>query len=321
MIFCSKCGAELIHGAKFCPKCGQLINAVSQQQVNNKERQFVDHQEEQTTGVKNNFRIIKWLSAIVLILLVCLFVYKFVGGSESKSSLFTTQIVTFKESATVESFNVEVEINIDYPISGNKELLNSIYSFVVETLTDVYTFEEVSANPHYDGDFSDGKKVVDFYGKAKLEELKPNGMGEARIFINKVHETDAIVSYQVHMSGNYGGPGISTKYGITFDKRDGKQIPVIKDHKNKKFEKYLIDNVINSIDSNNIDMLEETELKSHPFPKYAPFITKDGVCFIYQKYEIGSGALGEVETVIPINAISDYLTDDVCSLIDGKKQD
>lgn len=318
MAYCSKCGTLLSEDVKFCPKCGQPINAVNQQQVNNPELQSVVRQKDKYDEVKKKPSgiLFKWIMAIAVLVLLCFLLYKVVGGSGSKSSPFTTQIVTFKETAPTDNFDIEVEINVDYPISGSKELLNSISSFIVETLTDVYTFEEVSVNPHYDGDLSDGQKIVDFYGKAKIDELKPNGMGEARIFINKVHETDVIVSYLVHMSGDTGGSGISTKYGVTFDKHTGKQISVIKDSKNKKFSERLIEDVINSIDSEDIDMLEESELKAHPYPKYAPFISKDGISFIYQKYEIGSGALGEIEITLPIHEMIDCLSDDARSLME-----
>ena len=41
-----------------------------------------------------------------------------------------------------------------------------------------------------------------------------------------------------------------------------------------------------------------------------PFITEKGVRFIYQKYEIGAGALGDVDVVIPYADIAEYMSED-----------
>lgn len=63
MAFCSKCGAQINDGAKFCPKCGQPTNVVSQQQEN--QSQQVDD----SFGAKiKRFRNSKWNWAAACVL-------------------------------------------------------------------------------------------------------------------------------------------------------------------------------------------------------------------------------------------------------------
>jgi hypothetical protein len=64
------------------------------------------------------------------------------------------------------------------------------------------------------------------------------------------------------------------------------------------------------------ELLDESELKAHPYPKKAPYLSKDGICFIYQKYEIGPGVMGEVEFVVPYNKMQPYMSEEALSLID-----
>lgn len=39
-----------------------------------------------------------------------------------------------------------------------------------------------------------------------------------------------------------------------------------------------------------------------PFPKYEPYYTEDGVCFIYQQYEIACYAAGRPTFTLPVKA-------------------
>ena len=52
-----------------------------------------------------------------------------------------------------------------------------------------------------------------------------------------------------------------------------------------------------------------------PLPAHTPFLTKDGVHFAYQQYEIGPYAMGIVEFTIPYSEIKSYLTSEAAKLI------
>ena len=122
-------------------------------------------------------------------------------------------------------------------------------------------------------------------------------------------ETEKLVSYQVDFGGSHGGVGGGILYGATFSKADGHIVRVIDNPSDSRLKAYLIRFV------NSSSEVDGDELEDHPYPKKDPFITEKGVRFIYQKYEIGSGALGVVDIVIPYADIAEYMSEDALSLI------
>ena len=311
--FCSNCGSERKDNEKFCSHCGTPFGNVP----NNAP---IIIEEEDGGGFKKYLPYV--IGAIVLIA-IC-------GGwwlLNSKESIepLETTLVSFKKTAPGESFDVEAEINVDFPQKGNANLIKNITSFLIDALTNEYRNNEDAAIPHYNGDISDGQAIVDFYGDEKIKELQNQGIGDAKISILKTYETDKIVSYTVDFGGSNGGVGFGAKYGASFNKADGTTIQVIKAPNDGDFKNYLISKVKSHLRGDDgIVQADESELEAHPYPKKDPYLTKDGVCFIYQKYEIGSGALDEVELTIPYNAMKPYMSEIALSLVEvgeGARQD
>lgn len=245
------------------------------------------------------------LSCLLSVLVICI-------GCKNTDVPFQTNTYSFKKTSPTHNFDVEAEVNVDFPISGKTELKNNILDFILEALTEKYTFEE-EKNPQYKGDTSDGQSIVNHFGNEKIKELQRMGVGDAHIFINKVYETEKFISYLVDYYGNAGGAGIGTKYGATFNKDNGERVQLIKNPNDEQFKNFLIGRVEDVLISQ--DMYDKSELTSHPFPEYPPFLTKNGICFIYQKYEIG---LGQVEVNILVEQIADYLSDLFVNTNDGE---
>ena len=130
-----------------------------------------------------------------------------------------------------------------------------------------------------------------------------------------VCETEKLISYQVNFGGSHGGVGGGILYGATFSKTDGHIVRVIDNPSDSQLKAYLISCVNSSLDNDSKDLLFVDELQAHPYPKKDPFITEKGVRFIYQKYEIGAGALGDVDIVIPYSDIAKYMSEDALTLI------
>ena len=314
--FCPQCGAEVVN--KFCPNCGK------ERKDNEK---FCSHCGTSFGNVPNNAPIIiekedgggfkKYLPYVIgaIVLIAICGGWWLLNSKESIEPLETT-LVSFKKTAPGESFDVEAEINVDFPQKGNANLIKNITSFLIDALTNEYRNNEDAAIPHYNGDISDGQAIVDFYGDEKIKELQNQGIGDAKISILKTYETDKIVSYTVDFGGSNGGVGFGAKYGASFNKSDGTTIQVIKAPNDGDFKKYLISKVKSHLRGDDgIVQADESELEAHPYPKKEPYLTKDGVCFIYQKYEIGSGALGEVELTIPYDAMKPYMSQVALSLV------
>lgn len=301
---CARCGNEFNGMEKFCSQCGSSLDNVSSNSI------IIEENETATNGFK---RYLPYVIGTIVLIVVC-------GGwwllrNKESSESFETTLVSFKKVAPSDNLDVEAEINIDFPKKGNPNLIKNITSLLLDALANDFKNNEEWLSPHYDGDISDGKAIVDFFGNEKIKELQKQGIGYAKISILKTYETDKMVSFTIDFAGNNGGVGLGTKYGMSFNKEDGTTIQVIKDPNDSNFKNYLIAKILKYLKANDsYDSYVESELREHPFPEKAPYLTKDGVCFIYQKYEIGSGPLGEVELTIPYNSIKPYINEVIISL-------
>ena len=81
MAFCSKCGAQVNDGAKFCPKCGQPTNASSQQQVYQQHYVAQPQEEEHSRMYKMWHSKWNWIAAIVFLIVIV--AANMVGGSDT----------------------------------------------------------------------------------------------------------------------------------------------------------------------------------------------------------------------------------------------
>ena len=69
-------------------------------------------------------------------------------------------------------------------------------------------------------------------------------------------------------------------------------------------------------DENLKDLLIDVEdVNKIPLPSSAPYFTKDGLCFIYQQYEIAPYASGMINFTIPYDKIRQLLTEDAQDLL------
>ena len=221
-----------------------------------------------------------------------------------------------------ETDDINTEVVIDFPQTNNEILQESVVSFIVKALTDDFTWGE-NSRPTYDGDLTDGRAIAEFFVNDKVREITEERARdsidsfswEESISIKMVCETKNLISYQVNFGGSHGGVGGGILYGATFSKADGHIVRVIENPSDSRFIASLIRFVNNNLDVDSKEMLSVDELQTHPYPKKDPFITEKGVRFIYQKYEIGAGALGDVDVVIPYADIAEYMSEDALSLI------
>ena len=305
---CSHCGASVNDGDAFCQSCGKSLYTP--------QNKLTVYDKEGKTKSSSKKSLPYILGAIGLIALCCGGWWLF-KNMNPKDDL-ETSLVSFKKTAPSDNYDVEVEINIDYPMNGDTKLKNNITDFIIQTLNNDFTFEEESVNPHYEGDKLDGQAVVDYYGEAKIKEFQVQGVGNVVLNIRKDVDSEKYISYKVSMGGSAGGSGIGLTFGTTFNKSDGSIVQVINNTSDGKLKDFLKTAVTKEIQKKGaMDMLDKSELETHPFPKKAPYLTEGGVCFIYQKYEIGAGAMGEVELTIPYSDIHSYLSETALSLINN----
>ena len=209
----------------------------------------------------------------------------------------------------------EYKIIVDFPTSGNPILVNAIREYISESLGISYAGElENNMQGSYDGDLSNGQKMIDYYFDLKYKEFKKahdlmaeNMTGDVPTFaseteIHFLYETDKFVTYEMKkyedMGGAHGGTFIS---GMTFRKSDGRRIEwdlftksmqdVIKKGLKKYFEVNTDEELENSLSLENTYLL--------PLPATPPVFTKEGVMFTYQQYEIAAYAAGLPSFIVP----------------------
>lgn len=230
--------------------------------------------------------------------------------TNENSTTFATKHVSFKQS----SKGAETSIDIDYPVDGNAILVEAIRKFILETLVNTYTWGDEM--PRYTGDVSNGQAVADFYGKTKMKMLKDEikrdfnseKQLEESISINIIKETERLVTYEVYFGGCHGGVYDGTTKGITFMKKDGKQLNLFKNENDEELKQIVIRYVKDYFGSD-ADCLDES-FYENPMPQEPPTLSFNGITFIYQRTEIAPRVMGSPSITIPFDEISKFLTED-----------
>ena len=191
-----------------------------------------------------------------------------------------------------------------------------------------------------DGLFAES--LVTFYGQKGLEKMK-EAIGEEaadgflgsymnNLQIQMIEQTDGYLTFtlmhDVYLGGAHGSCMVE---GITFRKSDGKQLSWQMFDKDKRAEmieklkpglkEYFGNSDEGSLKSDEelFDCLmlfddpdtPENELEyGLPLPRTEPWLTRDGIIFMYQQYEIAAYAYGMPDCIIPAEEIIPLLTDD-----------
>ena len=352
---CPECNHYISDTVSVCPHCGYTINSedspspipedefsqdnVGRDELVNQDNETVEpvnYEIEEPQQVKKNY--IPIILGCILVIGIVIGIIGFsleedkeppaivsdsiiaVVDSVIEEPIIETSFSTIPVSYGKETDDINTEVSIDFPQTNNEILQESVVSFIVKALTDDFTWGE-NSRPTYDGDISDGRAIAEFFVNDKVREITDERARdsidsfawEESISIKMVCETEKLVSYQVDFGGSHGGVGGGTLYGATFRKSDGHIVRVIDNPSDSRLKSCLIRFVNSSSD------VDDDELEDHPYPKKDPFITEKGVRFIYQKYEIGPGALGVVDIVIPYADIAEYMSEEALSLIGYEK--
>ena len=365
VIKCPECNHYVSDTVSVCPHCGFDLNSEESTSSNNQEEftPEVDNQEPTTEDgdsqntvaydveyyveKKNNNK-----KLIIPIVLGCIIIFGIVIGLLYNNTPEENTETPVKETESVvevvdsiaeepeldvsfvvtpikysrETDDIVTSISIDFPQTDNEVLQNNMVSFIINALTDDYTWGE-NQRPSYHGDLTDGQAIAEFFVNDKVREITEEREGDSiesmpwyeEISINRVCETDRLVSYEVDFGGSHGGVGDGVNYGVTFSKYDGNVIHVIAHPSDSKLQSFLIKYIKSHIDSDSQEMIFDEEFYKHPFPRKEPFIIDKGIRFVYQKYEIAAGAAGVIDITIPFSEIADFMSEEALSLIGYEK--
>ena len=239
-----------------------------------------------------------------------------VNGDLRTDSL-KTDTVSFDKEEGIYKFGLMAE----YPVSGGDSVVKAVREFINDFLGGAY-----------DGPLADGKAMVkrngelmwgnflEMCGDADTEEVNELFLYK---MVNKVYETKTCVTFQASVSQYTGGiHGIGYESGHTFNKINGKRFgyDMMKDLDTPQFKRLVKEGLRKYFSDEgdgqamNDEALKEElvsfdgDINDLPLPDYEPYMTEQGVTFIYQPYEISYYAAGKPEFTIPYDVVKPYLT-------------
>lgn len=228
----------------------------------------------------------------------------------TKREYKTTRLVEFMDSTR----SHDVSIILEYPVRGNRSLLSQVRMFMIDAIEPSMTVDQII--PRYNGDLNDGKALANYYGRKRCVCLDKDYYDNSPLpyahcveftSIEVVGENDYYISFEVFRYGNCGGSSFYRVYGATFRKSDGKQLRVIANPQNPNLRRFLNEYLY----IENRDALLD-EYKNHiPMPEYEPYLTQDGVRFVYQQGEIAVRPAGFLKTEGAYSLMRPFLTEEV----------
>lgn len=242
-------------------------------------------------------------------------------------------LVTDSISRAPSDAKCSVELTVDYPTAGPEALVDSVRAYIATEVKSFYMARldgDGSPRPaEYSGDLKDGKALVDFHSEHILADMQDiyrsltKDYGGTEMYmtdqghIRRTSENDSIVSYEAGCYQYEGGAhGLYWVEGTTFRKSDGKRIVINLDlSKVDAMQPLLREGLATYLRDNGAETTIDDLLKSDtfisdgqiPLPSTNPYLTADGVKFVYQEYEIGPYAIGTPTFTIPLKDIQPFI--------------
>lgn len=274
-------------------------------------------------------------------------------GADSVSTDSVVPFATDSIGLMREDTAVSVKVSVHWPKGSNKALVTSIRKYICEELAAGLTQEgQPNVILYDDGKKAVDTTATQQYNDllAGYREAKANGglfdgmQFSYQLRITRLEDTDTYVTYLCNTEGFQGGAhGYATASGITFRKSDGKRIgyrtvfnrqteefeiqeqtlfsnprssqlaALIKEGVRSYFQEFQDSTVTDKqlLD----DLIGVNHVDSIPLPSTPPHFTKQGLCFIYQQYEIAPYAAGIINFDLPYSKVRSCLTKDAAELI------
>lgn len=245
-------------------------------------------------------------------------------SGENTEKEFETEDVFWVENDTEEG----CKLSADYPTGEAGAVNRNIREWISEELGGTYN-----------GDLKDGSKMLEFYGKTYVEQVKKEiaELGESTalehytytVEFDKAFETDAFVTYTSEVYEYAGGAhGSTIKGGEIFRKADGRKIgwdmftAEGKEKLRNMLKEGLMKDYFKAANEEEFYgmLLVDDARYAFPLPETAPVCISDGVQFIYQQYEIAPYAAGIPTCTLSYESLKDLFTVTMKPLIESAVQ-
>ncbi len=256
------------------------------------------------------------------------------SGELACGGTFATDSVMYNNSL---GDRIECAVKVDYPTEEN-DLSAAVRAYISDELKKAVIPDcaaDSAGAQSYNGEISDGQNFVDFYGKALYSYLEGivKEAGEEwqphltyYVDIRKSDENSRYITYRTKSYCYLGGAhGASTDYSRNISKESGEVVAQTVDTSaTAELQPILRKGVLSYLNRNSEEQIPEEKLTEHipfiengiiPLPAVQPYLTKEGLHFIYGQYEIGPYAIGMVEFTVPSDEIRQYLTPQALKLL------
>ena len=215
--------------------------------------------------------------------------------------------------------NIDVKIEIDYPLAGPEKAVQAIREYIMEQLEKpmIIMPGEKKQKPHFTGDLNDKDALIDFYAQAWLDYLSEDwdnncpGM-EAEIEIERLDDNDHFITYETKVYQFQGGAHPNREQsGMTFRASDGKKIT--------NFFDKIPENIIKKLIAEDVDAEAKQSVLNGGLPNTPPYLADGSLKYVYQEGEIASNSLGTIEAEIDLGDIIKYFSDEAKALFDDWK--
>ncbi|MGN0221131.1 MAG: DUF3298 domain-containing protein [Prevotella sp.] len=225
----------------------------------------------------------------------------------------------------------QIDLKADYPVKGDKALIDSILQFINTELGGTYK-----------GDLHQGDSLLAYYARGWEKEMTQmyDAVVEARgsnqdmapmyhsVNIQLAHNTPLYITYTIYEETYSGGAhGMHGSKGVTIRKSDGHIFgnDILIKNRDREFNNLIKDGLFRYFSeqdmplSSDIDLasaLQTDDIQNIPLPHAPLYFTPSGIVMEYQPYEIACYAAGSPSFTIPYHRIAPYLTEEAKQMID-----
>lgn len=242
------------------------------------------------------------------------------AGAEGRDGVGVPSLKTDTMSYEIVDGIYTLSYFVDYPVAGSDSLVKSIRKFINDYLGGAYEgpLDKGRDMLKKDAEIEFGN-FLESCGNADDEEIDELFLKK---MVNKRVETDDFVTYRAFTSQYFGGAhGIAYESGHTFSKANGKCFGydmmkgldspafkrLIKEGLRKFFSKEGDGQGMSDEDLKEELVSFDGSIDELPLPDTEPYMTEQGVTFVYQPYEISYYAAGRPEFTVSFNDVRPYL--------------
>jgi len=267
------------------------------------------------------------------------------AGCNNSVKNLKTRTYTFDDSSKYADLTLRAELPVSTRGTAGK-IREGLIEIMDGQLGFIGSYQGERLIEPFDGNRRDNAAIVDYYRRKALElldseaaedydyratylsqeELEDFPRWEYDFCLDKQYETDRYVVFNstdyVYLGGAHGG--VTGQGSPTFDKKDGSLVKdFLREDAREPMQKILLGGLLEYFADNEGMVTEENifdylfvDNRSIPYPEWAPHPAADGLCFVYQQYEIAAYAMGMPSFTIPYDTIRPYLTPQALDLLD-----